>query len=408
MNRETALHAKELNDAFMAKEEVQGLLENLERLSTSSQLSQQKYDLLKIDYQRRMAETVSRIAQLKNIINGHLQILKQQLNSSKTELESARAAFNIGNLSASDFRKTEERSGKTQNKLREDISILQRFVDAKTAAQGDPTLLPKPAIRVFMASRWRLALAVAVPLILIGTFAAIIFWPSPQPVALVAENNTPAAQTPPPQTSPTPSTDWPALIEKIKPSVVFIYMPGYYSYTAGSGTIVDERGYILTNYHVVTDDKDNVENKIFVYLCEKGTIAENDTRYPATVLKRDKDSDLAIIKINASGKTLQSIELGDSSALKQTEEIVAIGYPNFRWGSPSVTKGIVSALRNEDGINYIQTDAAFNKGNSGGLLINRSGQMVGIPTFIVKESEGMGYAVAVESAKPFIESAIGK
>ena len=408
MNRETALHAQELHDAFIAKDEVQGLLENLERLSTSSQLPPQKYDLLKIDYQRRMAESVSRIAQIKNVINNHLQILKQQLNSSKTELESTRAAFNIGNLSSSDFRKIEERSGKTQNKLREDISILQRFVDAKTAAQADQTLLSKPAIRVFMESRWRLALAIAVPLLLIGIFAAIIFWPTSSPVTIVAENKTPAAQTPPTPTSSTLSTDWPSLIEKIKPSVVFIYMPGYYSYTAGSGTIVDERGYILTNYHVVTDDKDNVESKIFVYLCEKGTIEENDTRYPATVLKRDKDSDLAIIKINAAGKTLRAIELGDSSALKQTEEIVAIGYPNFRWGSPSVTKGIVSALRNEDGINYIQTDAAFNKGNSGGLLINRSGQMVGIPTYIVKEAEGMGFAVSVETAKPFIESVIGK
>jgi len=407
MNRETALHAQELHDAFIAKEEVQGLLENLERLSTSSQLSPQKYDLLKIDYQRRMAESVSRIAQIKNVVNSHLQILKQQLNSSKTELESTRAAFNIGNLSSSDFKKIEERSGKTQDRLREDISILQRFVDAKTAAQADQTLLPKPAISVFMLSRRRLALAITIPLLLIGTFAVIIFWPPSTPVTIVAENSTPTAQAHTISTPPT-LTDWPSLIEKIKPSVVFIYMPGYYSYTAGSGTIVDERGYILTNYHVVTDDKDNIESKIFVYLCEKGNIAENDTRYPATVLKRDKGSDLAIIKIDASGKTLRAIELGDSSSLKQTEEILAIGYPNFRWGSPSVTKGIVSALRNEDGINYIQTDAAFNKGNSGGLLINRLGQMVGIPTYIVKEAEGMGFAVSVESAKPFIESVIGK
>lgn len=160
--------------------------------------------------------------------------------------------------------------------------------------------------------------------------------------------------------------------------------------TVGSGVIISENGYILTNHHVVEDAlKDGLK------------VVLNDKReYPAKVVGFDNSTDLAVIKIDA-GK-LPFIVIGNSEKVKVGDWVLAIGNP-FRLRS-TVTAGIVSALSRDVQIindrmrieSFIQTDAAINSGNSGGALVNTSGQLIGINTAIASQSgvyQGYGFAV---------------
>mgnify|MGYP003652550711 FL=1 len=160
--------------------------------------------------------------------------------------------------------------------------------------------------------------------------------------------------------------------------------------TVGSGVIISTDGYILTNNHVV---EDAVKRGIKVVLSDK-------REYQATVVGLDPSTDLAVIKISA--KNLQAVTIGNSETVDVGEWVLAIGNP-FRLRS-TVTAGIVSALSRDVQIindnfrieSFIQTDAAINKGNSGGALVNTSGQLIGINTAIASQSgayQGYGFAV---------------
>lgn len=166
----------------------------------------------------------------------------------------------------------------------------------------------------------------------------------------------------------------------------------------GSGIIVSDDGYILTNNHIInSSDSSNYyqmseATKIEVYLYG------DETPYEATVVGADTQTDLAIIKIDKSG--LIKAELGDSSTLKIGESVLAVGNP-LGVGT-SVSSGIVSAVNRKvttDGVTYnlIQTDAAINSGNSGGALVNNRGQVIGINTLKVAGDgiEGMGFAIPI-------------
>lgn len=166
----------------------------------------------------------------------------------------------------------------------------------------------------------------------------------------------------------------------------------------GSGIIVSDDGYILTNNHIInSSDSSNYyqmseATKIEVYLYG------DETPYEATVVGADTQTDLAIIKIDKSG--LIKAELGDSSTLKIGESVLAVGNP-LGVGT-SVSSGIVSAVNRKvttDGVTYnlIQTDAAINSGNSGGALVNNKGQVIGINTLKVAGDgiEGMGFAIPI-------------
>ena len=164
---------------------------------------------------------------------------------------------------------------------------------------------------------------------------------------------------------------------------------------SGSGSIIDKRGYILTNVHVISG-----ATKIFVSLYD-------GTQYEATVVGEDIDSDLAVIKFDPpAGVTLKTIPFGDSSKLVVGQKVIAIGNP---FGMErTMTTGIVSGLgrpiqnsNNRIIRNMIQTDAAINPGNSGGPLLDTSGRMVGINTMIMSSSgssSGVGFAVPSEIA----------
>lgn len=178
----------------------------------------------------------------------------------------------------------------------------------------------------------------------------------------------------------------------------------------GSGIIISEDGYILTNNHIVNSSSNNsyyeIEkaNKVSVYLYN------DETEYSATIVGTDEQTDLAVIKIDKTGLT--AAQLGDSSQVKVGEFSMAIGNPLGM--QSSVTAGIISAVdRNvtdSDGKSYtlIQTDAAINSGNSGGALVNAQGQVIGINTLKLSGTgiEGMGFAIPINSTKEIYEQLI--
>lgn len=168
----------------------------------------------------------------------------------------------------------------------------------------------------------------------------------------------------------------------------------------GSGFIISSDGYIVTNEHVVASAKE-----ISV------TIMGIDNPLPARVVGSDHDLDLAVLKVEA-GKELPTVTLGDSSALRVGEWVVAIGNP---YGlDHTVTVGVVSALGRpvpiEDRIyrNLIQTDAAINPGNSGGPLLNLAGQVIGINTAVNAQAQGIGFAIPINTAKEVLDELINK
>ncbi len=168
---------------------------------------------------------------------------------------------------------------------------------------------------------------------------------------------------------------------------------------SGSGSIIDKRGYVLTNVHVIQG-----ASKIFVSLFD-------GTQYEATVVGSDVDSDLAVIKFDPpSGMELKTISFGDSTQLLVGQKVIAIGNP---FGMErTMTTGIVSGLgrpiqnSNKRIIrNMIQTDTAINPGNSGGPLLDTKGRMIGINTMILSSSgssAGVGFAVPSETAKRIV------
>ena len=170
--------------------------------------------------------------------------------------------------------------------------------------------------------------------------------------------------------------------------------------SAGSGVVIDSRGYILTNNHVVEDASDI-------------KVTFNDGReVPATIVGTDPKTDLAVIKVKLENEQLPFIPWGTYDSLRVGDVVLALGSP-FGLKS-SVSFGIISALgRGSVGIteyeDFIQTDAAINPGNSGGALVNMKGELIGINTAIFSRtggSEGVGFAIAVSIAKDITSSLI--
>jgi len=169
----------------------------------------------------------------------------------------------------------------------------------------------------------------------------------------------------------------------------------------GTGVIVSENGYILSNEHV-TGSK---YSKCYITL-------ENGNNYEGTVVWSDTDLDLSITKINA--KNLKFVDLGDSSKIRVGETVYAIGNPIGFEFRRTVTSGIISAknrtikLEEENKSSYmtdlIQTDATINPGNSGGPLIYPNGQVIGINTVKISSAEGIGFAIPINIVKPIIEN----
>jgi len=164
---------------------------------------------------------------------------------------------------------------------------------------------------------------------------------------------------------------------------------------AGSGFIIDPRGYILTNYHVV-EGAQSIE-----------VVLGDQSRHAAKYIGADQRNDVALIKIDPKGKQLAALKLGDSNALQVGQKVLAIGNP-FGFQS-TLTTGVISALGRTVQTSQtafideaIQTDAAINRGNSGGPLIDTHGDVIGINTAIYTPSgttAGIGFAIPINTAK---------
>lgn len=189
------------------------------------------------------------------------------------------------------------------------------------------------------------------------------------------------------------------ITSKVQSQISFFGTQGV-SESTGSGVILSNDGYIVTNNHVVEGAM-----SITVQL-NSGNV------YDADVIGTDAQTDLAVIKINAN-EQLVAATLGDSSALDVGEKAVAIGNPMGLEFFGSVTEGVISGLNrtitvDNKTMNVIQTDAAINSGNSGGALVNGRGEVIGINAVKISSSaaEGMGFAIPISEAKPIIADLI--
>jgi len=159
----------------------------------------------------------------------------------------------------------------------------------------------------------------------------------------------------------------------------------------GSGFIIDDRGYLLTNNHVV----ERAERIAVTLVDGRGLEGK--------LVGTCRSADVAVIKVN--GDNLTSMELGDSDKLRVGQRVFAIGNPFGLAGGPTVTSGVISALnrtiQSNEGVfkDLVQTDAAINPGNSGGPLIDIEGRVVAINTAIIPFAQGIGFAIPINAAK---------
>ena len=197
---------------------------------------------------------------------------------------------------------------------------------------------------------------------------------------------------------------------KVRPSIVSVITVDNVNYMnsqsgEGSGVILRSDGYIVTNSHVIGGSKKY----------EVTVITSDGQTYDAKVVGYDVKSDLAVLKIDATG--LPECELGDSTQLVLGDYVVAIGNPGGRQFAGSVTMGIVSGVdriidtantESTSAMRYIQTDAAINPGNSGGALVNMYGQVIGINTSKIAQDgyEGMGFAIPSSKVKEIVTDLI--
>jgi S1-C subfamily serine protease len=159
----------------------------------------------------------------------------------------------------------------------------------------------------------------------------------------------------------------------------------------GSGTIIDSKGLVLTNNHVV-GGAEKIDATLW-----------NNEVLESTIVGSCAEHDIAVMKVK--GKNFQAAELGDSDKLRVGQRVYAIGNPFGLAGGPSVTSGVISAINrtieSQRGLleNLVQTDAAINPGNSGGPLVDLEGKVIAISTAIIPFAQGIGFAIPINSAK---------
>lgn len=190
--------------------------------------------------------------------------------------------------------------------------------------------------------------------------------------------------------------------EKTGPAIVgvsneVIAMGRKYDNGSGSGIIINKEGYIVTNYHVIDG-----ANSVTVTLPGGKKVASK-------IIGGDEDTDIAVLKIDVVN--LPAAKLGDSSQVRIGDISIVIGNPMGEEFAGSVTAGIISAVNREietdtGTYRYLQTDASINHGNSGGAVCNIEGEVIGISTMKLSSTEGMGFAIPINDAKPIVEELI--
>ncbi|MCI5668203.1 MAG: trypsin-like peptidase domain-containing protein [Oscillospiraceae bacterium] len=206
------------------------------------------------------------------------------------------------------------------------------------------------------------------------------------------------------------------LVKAVKDSIVYIEVYVTYRgqetlYGAGSGIVISQDGYIITNAHVAENDSypvSKLEVNVNTTDPETGDVVSN--KYVAELLGSDTDTDLAVLKIDATGLT--AAKLGNSDELSLGDDVVVIGNPLGL--ETSVSKGVVSGLDrqvyDDNSISAIQTDTAINSGNSGGGMFNMYGEVVGVVNMklINDNAENLGFAITINDAKAVISDLITK
>ncbi len=192
------------------------------------------------------------------------------------------------------------------------------------------------------------------------------------------------------------------LFSKLAPATVLIVIPLRDGFSIGSGAIVDGSGLIVTNAHVVEASTGTVQ--VYMYNPKERTLetslrdyVKNHSPLIGRVTKRGKDIDLALVRLPELVSSYPTVQLGNSDELRIGQDVVAIGNPHgLTW---TFTSGTISAIRKD----ALQTETPINPGNSGGPLLDMHGQMVGVNTFIRKESQGLGFAIPANTVKEFVD-----
>ncbi len=187
--------------------------------------------------------------------------------------------------------------------------------------------------------------------------------------------------------SPTPSLHLPDIVESVEDGLVQIITPS----ASGSGFAVSNDGLIITNAHVVE------EHELVTVRSVSGW------SYAGVVRGKDDEIDLAVIKIETPGE-IQAMPLGDASEIRHGDPVIAMGFPltDHLGEGYTVTTGIISSLRTVDETERIQTDAAVNPGSSGGPLINRDGEVIGVNTVTFQEYAGISFAISISEVKNYL------
>jgi len=213
-----------------------------------------------------------------------------------------------------------------------------------------------------------------------------------------------------------------AVVERVSPSVVMIstntVVENFDFFTGpelrnvqslGSGVVFRKDGYILTNNHVINNETGSTA-KISVILFTKKY--SSGKAYPAKIVGADPQTDLAVLRI--SNRELSTLDWGNSDNVKSGQTAIAIGNPLSSDLKTTVTLGVISSkmrnLKDESGImrNMLQTDASINPGNSGGPLLDSNGEVIGINTAVIANSQGIGFAIPSNTAKTIAEQLIAK
>src|SRR5712692_5437993 len=210
--------------------------------------------------------------------------------------------------------------------------------------------------------------------------------------------------------------DVPSIAERVNEVVVNVRSTSESGENLGSGFIIDQRGYIATNFHLISNAEPRrgsgqrgPETKGPPKLVNSVTVTLHDGRqFPASIKGYDEATDIALLEIAPSGAQLPVADLGDSDSLRVGEWVIAIGNPLGL--DHTVTLGILSA-KGRTGFggqfdDFLQTDAAINPGNSGGPLLNAQGKIVGINTLVLERTQGLSFAIPINTLKSILPQLI--
>ena len=248
------------------------------------------------------------------------------------------------------------------------------------------------------------------------TLFALILLPAVSGQWSVVNGRSPQSVPATPQQGKMVLLDIPSIADRINDVVVNVRSSSDSGENLGSGFIIDQKGLIVTNFHLISNSgqqrspllRDPDPSKT-TKLVDRVLVTLHDGRqFPASVKGYDEETDIALLQIVPSGPPLPIAELGDSNALRVGEWVIAVGNPLGL--DHTVTLGIVSA-KGRTGFggqfdDYLQTDAAINPGNSGGPLVNTDGKIIGINTLVLGGTQGLSFSIPVNTLKSILPQLI--